>query len=110
MQTRSAHEGQTPLHVSAENNKTQAIKAVADSLISERLVHMLKITDNDGNTPLQLAKYRGRQAAAELLQYYQTKALIDVAIQQTDATGTNIRLLHEYLSCLKVGYFPRLNQ
>ena len=39
LQTRSAHEGQTPLHVSAENNKTQAIKAVADSVTTMCMVY-----------------------------------------------------------------------
>ena len=110
LQIPDAHEGYTPLHMSAFSLQTQAIKPIADSLIPERLAHILKITDNNGYTPLQLAKYRGSQAVADILQDYQTKALIDVALQQTDATGTNIRLLYEYLSYLQVGYCPRLNQ
>ena len=110
LQIPDVHLRQTPLHWSASNNQTQAIKTIADSVTTLRMVYLLKVTENDGYTPLQLAKYGGKQAAAKLLQDYQTKALIDVAIQQTDATGTNIRLLYEYLSCLLVGYFPRLNQ
>ena len=106
LQIPDSHEGYTPLHMSAFSVQTQAIKPVADSLIPERLAYILKITDNNGYTPLQLAKYRGRQAAAELLQYYQTKALIDVALQQTDETGTNTRLSfqYKYISRLQVRY------
>ena len=94
LQIRSASEGKTPLHMSgsALSNQTQAIKAVADSLISLRLAHILKITDDKGLTPLQFAERYCSKAVADLLQDYQTKALIHVALQQTDETGTNIRL------------------
>ena len=84
-------EGVTPLHMSALCGHTQAISTIADSLTAQHLIHLLRITDDQVSTPFQRAEYFGKHAAAELLQDYQTKALIDVALQQTDQTGRNFK-------------------
>ena len=54
---------------------------------SQQLIHLLRITDDKRRTPLQLAAERNKQAAVELLQEYQTKALIDVAVRHADESG-----------------------
>ena len=87
--------GTTPLHASAYWGHTQAISTIANSLTAQQLIHLLKVTNDDGRTPLQLAECRGKHAAADLLQDYQTKALIDVALQQTDQTGSNFDIKHK---------------
>ena len=79
--------GDTPLHLSALWGHTSGIRVIADSVSSQQLIHLLRITDDDGRTPLQLAAEENKQAAVELLQEYQTKALIDVALQQTEQSG-----------------------
>ena len=79
--------GYTPLHVSASLGSTQCIRVIADSVSSQQLIHLLRITDVEGRTPLQEAAEFNHQAAEELLQDYQTKALIDVALQQTEQSG-----------------------
>ena len=77
----------TPLHMSALWGHTQHIRVIADSVRSQQLKHLLRITDGEGRTPLQLAALRNDQDLVELLQDYQTKALIDVALQQTEQSG-----------------------
>ena len=97
--------GSTPLHWSALRGHTQAISTIADSLTAQHLLHLLGITDDYGKTPLRRAQYGGKLAAADLLQDYQTKALIDVALQQADQTGSNsIQISLLYLQRLE---FPR---
>ena len=81
--------GYTPLHWSAQYGHTQLIRVIADSLSSQQLIHLLRITDNKRRTPLQLAAERNHQAAVELLQEYQTKTLIDVALRHADESGEN---------------------
>ena len=99
--------GSTPLHVSALRGNTQAITAIADSLTALQLIHLLRITDDYGRTPLQWAEYYGKHAAAELLQNYQTKALIDVALQQADQTGSNSTpYITEFFYTFSVSNFP----
>ena len=83
--------GATQLHLSALRGHTHAISTIADSLTAQQLIHLLRITDDYGRTALQLAEYSGKHAAAKLLQDYQTKALIDVALQQTDQAGSNFK-------------------
>ena len=79
--------GLTPLHWSALLGHTQCIRVIADSVSSQQLIHLLRITDSDRRTPLQLAAECNQQATEELLQDYQTKALIDVALRHTDKSG-----------------------
>ena len=79
--------GDTPLHWSALLGYTQCIRGIADSVSSQQLIHLLRIADSDRRTPLQLAAEYNRQAAVELLQDYQTKALIDVALRYADESG-----------------------
>ena len=81
--------GYTPLHLSALHDHTQHIRVIADSVTSQQLIHLLRITDDERSTPLQLAARYNHQATVELLQDYQTKALIDVALRQTNVSGEN---------------------
>ena len=99
--------GSTPLHWSALRGHTQAISTIADSLTAQHLIQLLRITDDHGRTPLQLTEYYGKHAAAELLQDYQTKALIDVALQQADQTGSNFE--HKTIfSCVQTRFIAHL--
>ena len=79
--------GYTPLHWSALQDHTQCITIIADSVSSQQLIHLLRITDNKRRTPLQLEAELNKQAAVEPLLDYQTKALIDVALRQTEQSG-----------------------
>ena len=81
--------GYTPLHSSALLDRTQCITDIADSVSSQQLIHLLRITDYKRRTPLQLAAEDNRQASVELLQEYQTKALINVALRHADESGEN---------------------
>ena len=81
--------GYTPLHWSALQDHTQCIRVIADSVSSQQLIHLLRITDKFGKTPLQRAAEENKHAAVELLQEYQTKALIDVAVRQNNESGEN---------------------
>ena len=85
--------GFTPLHYSGHYSaccgQTQAISTIANSLTTQQLIHLLRITNADGRTPLQLAEFEGKHAAAKLLQDYQTNSLLDIALQQADQTGSN---------------------
>ena len=81
--------GCTPLHWSALFDHTQCIRAMADSVSSQQLIHLLRITNDEGRTPLQTAAERYHQAAVAQLQDYQTKALINVALRHTDESGEN---------------------
>ena len=83
--------GATPLHQSVLRGHTQAISTIADSLTAQQLICLLGIADDYGRTPLQRAKNHGKHAPAELLQDYQTKALIDIALQEADQTGSNFK-------------------
>ena len=81
--------GMTPLHaVAASDDRIRIIKSITDSVTAQHLIHLLRITDNRGNTPLQSAEELSHEQTAELLSDYQTKALIDIAQQQTGETGT----------------------
>ena len=83
--------GYTPLHWSAIMwGRTHHIRVIADSVSSQQLIHLLRITNDMRRTPLQRAAEENKQAAVELLQDYQTKALIDVALQQTEPSGSFI--------------------
>ena len=83
--------GYTPLHMSALLVRTQCIRVIADSVSSQQLIHLLRVTNDEiRKTPLQLAAEENKLAAVELLQEYQTKALIDVALQQTEPSGSYI--------------------
>ena len=82
--------GYTPLQLSALYDHTQHIRVIADSVSSQQLIHLLRITDDEGRTPLQLAAELNQQAAVELLQDFQSKALIDLALQQTEPSGSYI--------------------
>ena len=87
------YHGNTPLHTSSFlGNTHEVLKSLANSVTAERLIHLLRTTNNDGDTPLQYAKQWREQAAAELLQDYLTKALINVALQQTEEAGADIGL------------------
>ena len=81
--------GLTPLHVSASWGHTQCIRVIADSVSSQQLIHLLRITNDKGRTPLQWAAEKNDQAVEDLLQDYQTKALIDVALRHADECGEN---------------------
>ena len=56
-----------------------------------RLIHLLKIRNKDGFSPLQLAEKFKRYTAQHILQVYQAEALgdieIDTALQQAESTG-----------------------
>ena len=80
--------GCTPLHASAFCGQTKVIKSISNSLSAQHLRRLLRKTDRVGHTPLRTAEKGHNRAAAELLQEYQTIALIDIALQQTDETGT----------------------
>ena len=81
--------GMTPLHaVAVFDDRIRIIKSITDSVTAQHLIHLLRITDNRGNTPLQSAEELSHEQTAELLSDYQTKALIDIAQQQTGETGT----------------------
>ena len=95
--------GFTPLHSTALSGQTQAISTIADSLTAQQLIHLLRITDNFGRTPLQRAESAGMHAAAKLLKDYRTKALIDIALQQADQTGSNFKLKTNF-SCVQVWF------
>ena len=82
--------GYTPLHLSALLGHTQCIRVTADSVSSQQLIHLLRKTDFKRRTPLQLAAQYSEQATVELLQEYQTKALIDVALRHADESGENL--------------------
>ena len=86
----------TPLSLSALYGHTQAIGTIASSLTAQHLLHLLR---NIGTGPLQLAELCGEHAAASLLQDYKTKALIDVALQQTERTGSICFLVSQFLLC-----------
>ena len=89
--------GYTPLHWSALRGHTQCIRVIADSVSSQQLIHLLRITNDDGRTPLQLATEENTHTAAELLQEYRTKALIDVALQQIEQSGNySILLMNQF--------------
>ena len=79
----------TLLHWSARYGTTQHIGVIAESVSSQQLIHLLRITNDEGRTPLQLAAEDNHQAAVELLQEYQTKAVIDVALRHADESGEN---------------------
>ena len=81
--------GYTPLHWSALWGHTQHIRVIADSVSSQQLLHLLRITDDKIRTPLQLAAEDNDQAIVDLLREYQTKALIDVALRHADESGEN---------------------
>ena len=81
--------GLTPLHFSARHGNTQCIRLIADSVSSQQLIHLLRITDDERRTPLQLAAERNDQAAVKMLQEYQNKGLIDVALRHADESGEN---------------------
>ena len=81
--------GYTPLHLSALAGHTQCIRVIADSVSSQQLIHLLRITNDKGRTPLQWAAEKNDQAVEDLLQDYQTKALIDVALRHADECGEN---------------------
>ena len=82
--------GLTPLYCSAQYGRTECIRVIADSVSSQQLMNLLRITDYKRRTPLQLAEERNNQATVELLQDYQTKVLIDVALRQTEQSGSCI--------------------
>ena len=88
----------TPLSLSALYGHTQAISTIASSLTAQHL-HVLHLLRNIGTGPLQLAELCGEHAAASLLKDYKTKALIDVALQQTDRTGSICFLVFQFLLC-----------
>ena len=68
--------GMTPLHaVAASDDRIRIIKSIADSVAAQHLIHLLKITENCGKTPLQSAEEWSEEQAAELLRDYQTKAV-----------------------------------
>ena len=92
--------GDTPLHLSALLDHTQCITVIADSVRSQQLIHLLRITDNARTTPLQLAAEYNNQAVVELLLRYQTKALIDVALQQREQSGNYSILLMSLMTSL----------
>ena len=78
----------TPLHRVASRGATQAIQIICDYVSSHHLIHLLN-TKNGlwGHTPVQTAAWLGNQEAVINLQDYYSKALIDIALQQTDLTG-----------------------
>ena len=78
----------TPLHRAAKCGATQAIQIICDYVSSHHLIHLLN-TKNGlwGHTPVQTAAWLGNQEAVIILQDYYSKALIDIALQQTDLTG-----------------------
>ena len=71
------------------SDTTQHIRVIADSVSSQQLIHLLRITNDKGRTPLQLAAEKNDQAVVDLLQDYQTKALINVALRHADESGEN---------------------
>jgi ankyrin repeat protein len=92
--------GLTPLHTAAVLGRTQCIRIIADSVTADQLIYLLRITDTDGRTPVQWAAQRNEQESVKLLQDYQTKALIDIALLQTDYTGDHIhQVLLLYTDC-----------
>ena len=69
-------DGFTPLHWSALEGRTQHIRVIEGSVSSQQLVHLLRITEHlQELTPRQVAEQQGQEAAAELLQDCETKAL-----------------------------------
>ena len=90
----------TPLHLSARIGHIKVIKTIANSITAEHLINLLRITDIDGYTPLQPFENYGKKEAAELLADHRTKALIHVALKQTEEAGMDIKHYYQYSICL----------
>ena len=90
----------TPLHLSARIGHIKVIKTIANSITAEHLINLLRITDIDGYTPLQPFENCGKKEAAELLPDYLTKALLHVALKQTEEAGMDIKHYYQYTICL----------
>ena len=76
----------TPLHLAAKHGNIEAFRVIADSLTSDQLLTLL-LVQAQGRTPLHLAHQTGNQSAIQLLEDYQTRCLIDRALQQKDSAG-----------------------
>ena len=68
----TGEDGSTCLHNLVWYGQTQVIKLITEPLTAQHLIHLLRITDEFGRTPLQLAEYHKGQVAAELLRDYQS--------------------------------------
>ena len=78
---------QTLLQVSLWHGHKVAAEIIVASVAANYFLHFLTTTDGTGRTRLQQAKDSGDQSVVALLQDYQTKALIDIALQQTNEAG-----------------------
>ena len=74
-----------------------AAEIIVASIAANYFLDFLTTTDGTGRTPLQQTKDSGDQSVVALLQDYQTKALIDIALQQTDLKGIPYtQSIHQY--------------
>ena len=80
--------GRTALHYAAARNATEDIKIIAESVNTSHRMRFLGLTEKCGDTPVQRAAVRGKQAAVQLLQEYHIDIRIEEALQETDERGT----------------------